>query len=297
MLQLNHQHLYYFWVVAREGSVTRACKKLFLTQPTISGQIIQLERSLGKSLFRREKNSLILTEEGRQVRDYAGEIFGVSQELLETIRLGTVQRERRIRVGIDTHITKEVALRFLKAIKTFRPDIQVNLEEGGIRDLVRQLRGYDLDILLSEQARFLGDSDDLVKKEVCRLAIFFVATPALAAQVKVFPRDLDKVPLLLPTLQTPLWGEIERFLVKHNINAKAIGHVQHADFMHLLALEGEGVAPLHKVSVAEDLKTGRLVRVGDRSTGISKTLWMITRSQRRSHAVVDHLLKRFRVKC
>ena len=88
MIPLNHQHLYYFWVVAREGSVSKAAEKLFLTQPTVSGQLAQLEKFLGKKLFAREKNRLVLTEEGRFVLDYANHIFNTSEEMLEALQHG-----------------------------------------------------------------------------------------------------------------------------------------------------------------------------------------------------------------
>ena len=49
---LNYHHLLYFWVVAREGSISRACEQLNLAQPTISGQIRDLEKSLRKRLLK-----------------------------------------------------------------------------------------------------------------------------------------------------------------------------------------------------------------------------------------------------
>ena len=51
---LNYHHLLYFWVVARQGSIARACQELNLAQPTISGQISTLEDNLGEKLFARE---------------------------------------------------------------------------------------------------------------------------------------------------------------------------------------------------------------------------------------------------
>ena len=68
---LNYHHLMYFWVVAREGSVAKACKKLHLAQPTISGQIRALEKSLKASLFAKSGRNLVLTETGRTVYQYA----------------------------------------------------------------------------------------------------------------------------------------------------------------------------------------------------------------------------------
>ena len=50
---LNYHHLLYFWAVAKNGSVSRACEELRLAQPTISGQIRALEGILGEKLFAR----------------------------------------------------------------------------------------------------------------------------------------------------------------------------------------------------------------------------------------------------
>ena len=72
---LNYHHLLYFWVAAREGSITKACRLLHLAQPTVSGQIKALEKSLKASLFDRSGRSIVLTDTGRVVYRYADEIF------------------------------------------------------------------------------------------------------------------------------------------------------------------------------------------------------------------------------
>src|SRR5262249_10986673 len=51
MSWLNYHHLLYFWTVAREGTIARACVQLHLTEPTISGQLRSLEKALGAKLF------------------------------------------------------------------------------------------------------------------------------------------------------------------------------------------------------------------------------------------------------
>ena len=62
---LNYHHLLYFWVVAREGTIARACDQLHLTQPSISKQLHQLEHSVGEKLFKRVGRNLVLTETGQ----------------------------------------------------------------------------------------------------------------------------------------------------------------------------------------------------------------------------------------
>ena len=61
---LNYHHLLYFWMVAREGSITRASELLHLAQPTLSSQLRKLEQSIGAKLFDRTGRNLVLTETG-----------------------------------------------------------------------------------------------------------------------------------------------------------------------------------------------------------------------------------------
>ena len=58
---LNYHHLLYFYTVAREGSIARACGVLHLTQPTVSSQLRTLEEALGERLFERRGRGLVLT--------------------------------------------------------------------------------------------------------------------------------------------------------------------------------------------------------------------------------------------
>jgi len=71
MKWLNYHHLLYFWTVAREGTITAACERLRLAQPTISAQLKKLEESLGHKLFRHVGRNLALTETGRVVFRHA----------------------------------------------------------------------------------------------------------------------------------------------------------------------------------------------------------------------------------
>ena len=67
MRWLNYHHLLYFWTVAREGSIAKACGVLHLTQPTVSAQLKALEKSVKTPLFERQGRSLALTDAGKMV--------------------------------------------------------------------------------------------------------------------------------------------------------------------------------------------------------------------------------------
>src|SRR4051812_2553433 len=92
MKWLNYHHLLYFWTVARDGSIARACTRLHLTQPTISKQLRMLEKALGTRLFERQGRHLVLTDMGQVVYRYADEIFSLGRELQRSLEGQPVDR-------------------------------------------------------------------------------------------------------------------------------------------------------------------------------------------------------------
>ena len=85
MSQLNYKHLHYFWVVAQEGSITKAASRLDVAVQTISGQLSLLERQLGKTLFKPQGRGLVLSDTGRLVLGYADQIFQLGDALVQAV--------------------------------------------------------------------------------------------------------------------------------------------------------------------------------------------------------------------
>ncbi|MQM30900.1 MAG: LysR family transcriptional regulator, partial [Candidatus Accumulibacter phosphatis] len=100
MASLNYKHLRYFWMVAKCGAIARACEQLHLTPQAVSGQLRELEESLGIELFRRVGRGLELTDGGRRILSYADEIFAIGDELLEVARDQTMTQSLPFAVGI-----------------------------------------------------------------------------------------------------------------------------------------------------------------------------------------------------
>jgi LysR family transcriptional activator of nhaA len=99
---LNYHHLLYFYVVAREGTIAKACEVLRLTQPTISAQLKSLDDALGEKLFVRSGRTLALTETGQIVFAYAQEIFGLGRELRDTLKGRPTGKPLKLRVASRT---------------------------------------------------------------------------------------------------------------------------------------------------------------------------------------------------
>jgi len=297
MHRLNHHHLYYFWMVAREGSITKASEKLFLGQPAVSAQIIQLEKSLRTKLFERKKKRLILTEDGRIALGFANDIFGISEELVIRLSHQPSRADLSFHLGVDASVSKQIMVQLVESIYLYKPNAHVTVQEGAWPDLLEGLQTHTLDVVLSDQGAGPGASEeDYVRTEVGQLGIVFVATPRFARHVKSFPDDLSKVSLLLPTRLSPIWSSVDQFLTHYKVQPHVVAEVADTELLRLLALSGLGAAPLPDVAVAADLHAKHLIRLGRGSLGITKRLWLVARKRQPPNATIQYLLENFRLK-
>ena len=113
MKWLNYNHLYYFWMVAREGSIARAAEELMLSQPTISVQLKELETALGHRLFDRVGRGLRLSDPGRIAFNYANETFALGHEMTNALESQAAGRLLRLSVGVLDAIPKPLVRQLL----------------------------------------------------------------------------------------------------------------------------------------------------------------------------------------
>ena len=110
---LNYRQLYYFWQVARLGGITRAAEQLHLTPQTLSGQIAELERTLGTPLFNRQGRRLELSAAGELALPHAEQIFLLGNELEALLHQPARQGELTLKVGLTDAVPKSVAYRLM----------------------------------------------------------------------------------------------------------------------------------------------------------------------------------------
>lgn len=239
---LNYHHLLYFWSVAKEGSITRACKKLHLAQPTISGQLRVLEDALGEELFRKQGRGLVLTEVGKVVFQYADEIFGLGRELQSVLKGNPRQRPQRLLVGISDLIPKLIAYRVLRPVLEMTEPVQIVCDEGTPDHLIAGLVEHRVDVVLSDSPipptlpvkafnHLLG---------TCPVTLF--AAPQLAARYRRdFPASLSEAPFLLPMQGSSLRRSMEEWFDSEDIHPKLVGEFKDGALMKTFGEAGAGI--------------------------------------------------------
>jgi len=241
MRTLNYNHLYYFWTVAREGTIARAAEILHLTPQTISGQLGEFEMRLDARLFTRNGRKLLLTDTGRMVYDYADHIFRLGNELTDVLRRGIQTKSQPLNIGIIDALPSLLAYRLLQPAYEF-DNVSVNCRSGKTEQLLADLSINRLDYILSYTPLNSGGNIRAYNHQLGQSGItFFTAADLVADYSSDFPSSLDNAPLLLPTLNTPLRRSIEQWFRNTEITPYVCGEFESTSLIYDVGESGAGV--------------------------------------------------------
>ncbi len=241
---LNYRQLHYFWNVAKAGSITRAAERLHLTPQTISGQLAELERSLGTDLFRRVGRRLELTSAGKLALSHADEIFQIGNELEQSLRSGAGSAEQSFRVGVADAVPKSLAYQLLAPTMALAEPVRLICHEDKLERLFAELAIHQLDLVIADRPLPSELGVKGYNHALGQCAVAFYAVPDLAKRYRAtFPRSLDGAPFLLPgdkvAVQPPLICWFNDLQIKPHI----VGKFDDSAMMKAFGKAGAGVFP------------------------------------------------------
>ncbi len=251
---LNFQHLYYFWIVAREGGISRASEVLDLSPSTISAQIGQLEKALGVKLFRKVGRNIQLTDVGRIAFRYAGQIFGLGRELTHALEGWDTSGPFSLQVGIADAVPKLVATKLLQPAFSVSPEIRLTCREGRPELLLAELALHRFDLILLDAPADPGSTVRAFSRllQDCAIAVF--GTPELLRQHgHGFPESLEGAPVLLPTPDSSIRRSSGRWLEARGLQPRVVGEFEDGALMKAFGEIGAGLFPAPLI-IADDLE-------------------------------------------
>ena len=239
---LNYHHLQYFWMVAKQGGLTKAAENLRLSPSTISTQIGRLEEALGHKLFERQGRKLVLTDAGHVVYRYAEEIFLLGREIFDSLRDQPAKRPLRVHVGIAEVFPKLLAKKFLMPVLNLSDDVQLICHENRSDRLLAELSIHNLDVVLTDTPvgssvkvraynHLLGESEIML----------FAVEPLARKYRRNFPASLQTAPFLLPAVGTALRGMLATWFDVHEIRPRIVGEFEDSALLKVFGQQGLGV--------------------------------------------------------
>jgi LysR family transcriptional activator of nhaA len=251
---LNYNHLYYFHVAATEGSLAAAATKLGVKQPTVSEQLRTLERSLGKQLFERSSTGMRLTGAGQIAFEHTSTMFRNADRLLQALGSDRLAAPRSLRVGVSTAVARATSADFL--LPLFELDeCFPSISSGDSNDLLRELRGHDLDLVLCESEPTVGTKNGFVHVEIDRVPL--VAIIGVDAEPGT---QWENVGLIQYRPTSTYRWEVETFLDAQNLRPRIVGEADDPQLLVEAAARGELVAIVPRL-VARDALEAKRVRV------------------------------------
>lgn len=292
MKWLNYHHLLYFRVIAREGGIAKAAKKLRLGQPTLSTQLKQLEDSLGQRLFDRNNRRLTLTEAGKVALDYANEIFGLGDELLNVLQDETFSSRVKLNVGVLDSVPKVCVVRLTEEARRLG-ECSVCLLEGKADELFRELFAHQLDLVITNHTPTFGENHLAYTKTIARFPVSVFAAPQFAKLEDGFPQSLAGEPFILPTLHSKLRHDLDHFFRTQGLSIETIVETQDTSLQKLLCVQSVGLIAIPEFAGAQLVEEGKVVRIG-RLNGVIEEIWLVAAARRIENPIASKLMKSFR---
>ncbi len=253
---LNYHHLFYFWTVARTGSIAAAAEELRLAPPTISNQLRRLEESLGEKLLRRSGRRLVLTDMGRIAMRYADEIFTLGREFTDTMRDRPSGRPMRFSVGIADVLPKLIAYKLLQPALQLGFPVKIICREDRPERLISDLAAHELDVVLTDTPLTPAENVRAFAHLLGECGTSFFAARRLKARPKAFPRLLDGAPFLAPTANSAFRRSLDEWLNGRDIRPNVVGEFEDFALLRVFAEDGLGVFGAPSVVDEEWLRYG-----------------------------------------
>ena len=296
MIPFNYHHLYYFYVIAKEGSIAKATEKLRLQQPTLSTQLKQFERYLKMQLFNREGKKLILTKEGQYVLSYAKEIFDIGQEFLDHTKDLSHKGRAHIQIGVVSSVPKTIIEALLHFILKTYPSTHISMIKSEAQELTNGLLENTLDIILTDVPFEFEQRRDFQQQLVGKIPIVFCVHPKLKDKFKRFPKDMHEAPFIMPAAPRSLWFSLRDYLAENGIVPNIIAEIEDLEIVRRLALRGHGVAPINLLTVKEAPTKDKFVILNnDKDYSVFEHVYVISRKKKRTNPIVLEVLKGFKI--
>lgn len=289
MSQLNYRHLYYFWVVAKEGGMARAAQRLDMAIQTISAQVRELEKSLGHQLLKPEGRGLAMTEAGQVAYARAEEIFQIGQRLSGEVADAAAGPTARLSIGLSDGLSKLAAHTLLDPVLQ-APGLRLLCHEGEFESLMAELALHHLDLVLAGQGapgnpNLRVSSQLLVSSPMCW---YGAGQWVNARNCKRFPQVLGELPILLPTRHSPVRAALDHWFDAQGLRPEVVGEFEDSALMSVFAARGLGVFPVSALGAQDLSLMPGLALLGQ--TQVKEDIHAIYSHRSRHHPLVKQVL-------
>jgi LysR family transcriptional activator of nhaA len=287
-LRFSYRHLYYFWVVAKEGGIAKGAARLEMAVQTVSSQVRELERALGATLLKPAGRTVELTEAGKAALRQAERIFELGEELPSIVRVEHAATVR-LKVGVANGLPKLIVHRLMQPVLK-EPNLRLLCHEASMDDLLADLALHRLDIVIADAAPAPNPNIRLYTHALGSSPLAWYAPPRWESEARRgLPQSLARVPVLLPTPHGALRARLDRWFELHSVTPRVAGEFEDSALLKAFAAGGMGIFAAAD-AMRQELKAQYGVRRIAPCEGVEEHFFAIGTDKRIQHPLVGRLV-------
>lgn len=211
-----------FLVLYEELNISKACKRLYITQQGLSRQIQSLEKELDVALFQRSKNGVTPTEIGSELYDYYKNIVEVYNGSLSLIHKHKLHQNSSLSIGFVIGLSNATDPSFLHEFQFTHPNIELNIYEFSKEVCIEKLKNKELDLAFLVNPFDFSHFDNFPLAEGLMYAAMHKNHPLAAYPEPIDFSYLESEKIITGSPQNALRELFDHFCELKNINPHVI---------------------------------------------------------------------------
>lgn len=282
----NYNHLYYFYITAKVGSVSKAAEFLKISQPSLSSQIKTFERNIDRKLFEKKGRGISLTTDGQTAFTYCKKMFAVSDDLKLKFLQNNINK--KFNIGVSSQIERPFVADIISPVLKQRknlPDTVFSINSGTDLELLTALKNEDIDALLTNKLSYDESLEDFAA--INMPVNLMIATEYLEQMPIKYRKNFDLVTflnlidlqLIMPSENLRIRTEIDSFFQDRKIR-KAISF--ESDLVSVVAraiVDGAGIGFLPRNYFIEEIKRKQMTALGPKFGFWKHKIYLLIKKQ------------------
>lgn len=249
------RHLKIFIAVADSGKMRRAAEILYISQPTVSQAIKELENYYQVQLFERLSQRLYITDSGKLLLSYARHIVSSFETMEEALR--SAEAQPIIKIGGSVSVGTVLLADFVDKLETQMCGVEAQITVDNTSEIERKILTSQLDLAIVEGS---VESSEIVVITVCEDELVLVVGEKhpFYNNNRIKLSQLQNQPLISREQGSADRNQFEQLLAENNISMHKKWCCTNTETIKSAVVGGKGIAILSKMLVKEEIATGKL---------------------------------------
>ena len=248
-----------FYTVAKYNSFSKAAEKMYITQPTISYAIKQLESNLDTKLFYRSPNGVKLTPDGHEMFRYVERSYNLLVSGERNLKESKEFEYGEVSVGVQSHLGQFFLFPFVEEFHKEYPNIKINIICRNTEEMIKFLENNTIDFRI-DTSPIDSIYNNLKIIPLLKLENCFISKNKISDE-KISLSQISKFNLVLPVKRSTPRKELNRICEKKGVELNPFMTIETTEMLVNAVKKDIGIGYVIKQAVSEDLKNKQLYEV------------------------------------